>query len=207
MWLSSASAIASIPSSRAAETGSTGGTQAPSADGSRVSIARSSETVRSAPSRSALLTTCTSAISRTPALERLNVVAETRDRDDDDRLRETHHVDLVLSDADGLDEHEPEARRVHQVDRVGGRARQTAQGTTCGHRADEDAGVERQVAHADAIAEDRAAGERRGRVDREDSDGTAARPRDQRERPREGALLPLPGAPVTPTIWARPVLG
>src|SRR6185436_8027342 len=127
-------------------------------------------------------------------LERLDVVAETRDRDDDDRLRETHHVDLVLADADGLDEHEPEARRVHQVDRVGGRARQTAQGATRGHRADEDPGVERQVAHAYAIAEDRAAGERRGRIDGEDSDGTAARPRDQRERPREGALAAAGGA-------------
>ena len=60
---------------------------------------------------------------------------------------------------------EHRARRVHQVDRVGGGARQAAQGATCGHRADEDAGVERQVAHADAIAEDRATGERRGRID------------------------------------------
>jgi hypothetical protein len=87
----------------------------------------------------------------------------------------------------------PRPACVHQVDRVGGRARQTAQGTTCGHRADEDAGVERQVAHADAIAEDRATGERRGRIDGEDSNGTAARPSDQRERPREGALAAAGG--------------
>src|SRR5262245_40990778 len=68
MWLSRASAIGSMPSSRAATADRTGGIQTSSAAGSSVSIARISATVRSAPSRSALLTTCTSAISRTPAL-------------------------------------------------------------------------------------------------------------------------------------------
>ena len=68
MWPRTASSTASTPSSRAAAQARTGGSQAPGGIGRSVSIARSSATVRFAPSRSALLTTWMSAISSNPAL-------------------------------------------------------------------------------------------------------------------------------------------
>ena len=51
---------------------------------------------------------------------------------------------------------------------IGGGARQAADGAAGGHGADEDAGVGVMLLHADAVAEDRAAGDAAAGIDRED---------------------------------------
>src|SRR3546814_5158318 len=48
---------------------------------------------------------------------------------------------------------------------------EAAQRSARRHRPDEDAGIERHRLHADAIAEERASGERRRRIDRDHADG------------------------------------
>ena len=115
-------------------------------------------------------------------LDRLDVVAHPRRQDDDARLRETEDVHLVLPDADRLDEHLVEARRVEDVYGVGRGAREAAEVAARRHRPDQDAGVRVEVLHPDAVAEDRAAREGRRRVDRDDPDLPPAGAR----APREG---------------------
>ena len=73
---------------------------------------------RSTPSRSALLMTKTSAISRMPALIAWMSSPEAGDGHHDDRVDGAHHVHLVLADADRLDQHPVEAGGVEQVDGV-----------------------------------------------------------------------------------------
>ena len=75
-----------------------------------------------------------------------------------------------LPDADGLDDHSVEAERVEHVGDLARRRGESAERAARRHRADEDAGVERHALHADAIAEQRAAGERRRRIDGDDAD-------------------------------------
>ena len=95
--------------------------------------------------------------------------------------REQHHrrvgepgdLDLALADADGLDEHDVAAGGVEHPQRLRRRPGQPAEVTARGHRADVDAGVGRVVLHPHPVAEQRAAGERRRRVDREHADPLA----------------------------------
>jgi hypothetical protein len=123
-----------------------------------------------------------------PRLDRLDVVALPRHEHDRDRVRGAHHVDLVLPDAHGLDEHDLVSRRVEHVDGVGRRARQAAQGAAGRHGPDEDAGVRVDLGHADPVAEDRPARERRGRVDRDDADRAALLPERLRDPLDQGRL-------------------
>ena len=73
-------------------------------------------------------------------------------------------IELALPDADGLDEDAVEARGIEQVAHLARRRGQTAEGATASHRPDVDALVERHGFHADAVAEQRAAGEGAGGV-------------------------------------------
>ena len=57
------------------------------------------------------------------------------------------------------------------------RGRESAERAARGHRADEHAGIERDGLHANAIAEQRAAGERRRRIDGDDADRASPRAR------------------------------
>ena len=107
-------------------------------------------------------------------LDGLDLVAEPGHGDDDRGLRLRHDVDLVLPDADGLDDDDVEAHGVEHGDHVAGRARQAAEVAARGERADEDAVVGGVALHADAIAEDGAAGERRRRIDGDDADALAS---------------------------------
>ena len=86
-------------------------------------------------------------------LDRLDVVAEPGHRDDDRRVRARHHVDLVLTDADGLDQNPLEAHRVEHVRDLERRAREPAEVTARREAADEHARVERVALHPHAIAE------------------------------------------------------
>ena len=116
-----------------------------------------------------------------------------------------HHVHLVLADAHGLDQHPVEAGGVEQVDRVARGAGEAAHGAAGGHRADEDAGVGVEGLHADAVAQEGAAGERAGGIDGEDADRLARACRQSRARRSTSVLLPAPGGPVIPTTRALPV--
>jgi len=70
-------------------------------------------------------------------------------------------VDLGLPHADRLEEDVLAARRVHQQRRLQRRLAEPAERAAVRHRADEDARVEEVVGQADAVAEQRAVGERR----------------------------------------------
>ena len=74
-------------------------------------------------------------------------------------------LDLDLADADGLDQDPAAPDRIEQPDGLGRGQRQTAEVTAGRHRTDEHPGVGGVVLHAHPVAQDRAAGERRRRVD------------------------------------------
>ena len=136
----------------------------------RSSISSRSRTVSATPSRSALFTTNRSAISMQPGLVRLHAVAPARVHDHDGGVGGAGDLDLDLADADGLDDDPRLARGVEHARRARRREREPAEVAAGGHRADVDAGVGGVVLHAHAVAEDRAAAERAGRVDGEHAD-------------------------------------
>ena len=105
----------------------------------------------------------------------LHAVTPARVDHDDGGVGLAGDLDLHLADADGLDQDPPPADRVEQADRLGRGQRQAAEVATGGHRADEHAGVGGVVLHADPVAEDGAAGERRRRVDGQHGDLVALR--------------------------------
>ena len=104
-----------------------------------------------------------------PGLDGLDLVAEPRHEHDDGRVRHVDDLDLVLPDADRLDEDRVVAHRVEDGHEVDGRAREAAQVPAGGDRADEDRGIERMLLHANAVAEDGPARERARGVDRDDA--------------------------------------
>ena len=105
-----------------------------------------------------------------PALSACTSSPAARHQRDDRDVRHAHDVDFVLSDADGLDDDDVAARGVEDQRDFARRARQAAEMAARGHAADEHAGVAGVRLHADAIAEDRAAGIRAGRIDRDHGD-------------------------------------
>ena len=100
-------------------------------------------------------------------LARLDRVAPTRRDDDDRRVRGPCDGNLHLTDADGLDEDPRVAGGVEHAHRVRRRTREPAELAARRHRAHEHAVVGVVVLHADAVTEDRAAGERAGGIDRD----------------------------------------
>ena len=115
-------------------------------------------------------------------------------------------LDLGLPDADRLDQDDVAAGGVQHPQRLRRGAGQPAEVAARGHRADEHAGVGGVVLHAHAVAEQRAAGERRRRVDGQHAD-PLARARAARDERGVGVDLPTPGEPVSPTTWACPACG
>ena len=105
-----------------------------------------------------------------PGLQRLDRVARAGHEHEHDRVGVVDDVDLGLADADRLEEDVVLARGVHEQRGLQRRLAQPAERAAVGHRADEDAGVEEVLGQADAVAEQRAVGERRRRVDREHGD-------------------------------------
>ena len=96
---------------------------------------------------------------------------------DDRDVGRADDVDFVLADAHRLDDDHRLAGGVEHQRRIGGGARQAAEMAAGGHAADEDVRVGGVRLHAQAIAEDRAAGERAGRIDGDHADGLAGRAR------------------------------
>ena len=103
-------------------------------------------------------------------LERLDRVAGAGDQHQHDRVGVVDHVDLGLPDADRLEEDVLLAGGVHQQRGLQRRLGQPAERAARRHRADEHAGVEEVLGEPDPVAQQRAAAERRGRVDREHRD-------------------------------------
>ena len=121
-------------------------------------------------------------------LERLHLVAQPRHEDHHAHVGGAHDLDLVLADADRLDQDHVLARgREHRDDVIGGRG-EAAQVPARGHRADEDAGVGGVRLHPDPVAEDRAAAEGRARVHGDDADALPFGPQQRREPVHERRL-------------------
>ena len=181
-----------------------GGRHSPAAKVCSASIASIEAAIRSAPSRSALLTTKMSAISMMPGLERLHVVAGARHQRHDRDVGRADDVDFVLADADGLDDHDILAAGVeHQRDLARG-AGEAAEVAARRHAADEHAGVAGVRLHAHAIAEDGAAGVT-GWWDRRRRCRPSGRRRAARRSARStSVLLPAPGGPVMPSEVGAP---
>ena len=72
-----------------------------------------------------------SAISITPALMRLDIVAHAGDQHDDGHIGERRDIDLILTDPHGLDDHEVESGGIGRGARAGhwsGPVRQSRRG-------------------------------------------------------------------------------
>ena len=123
-----------------------------------------------------------------PGLGRLDGVAHAGREQDQGGVGEPGDVDLGLADADGLDEHDVAAGGRQHAQRLRRRPRQPAEVPAGGHRADEDAVVGGVVLHADAVAEQRPAGERRARVDGQHADAHPAAAVGADEHAGRGAL-------------------
>ena len=104
----------------------------------------------------------------------LDVVAEAGDEDDENAIGETDDIDFVLADADGFDEDLALACGVEEKRNFSGGTSQAAEESARGHGADENAGVAGVALHANAIAENSAAGVGAGGIDGDDADGLVA---------------------------------
>ena len=110
-------------------------------------------------------------------LDGLDLVAHLRRLEDDRRVGRGRHLHLALAGADRLEQDHLEAGGVENGRGGHRRGRQPAGMPARGHAPDEDAVVGRVGLHPHAVAQDRAAGDRRGRVHGDDGDGAAGGPR------------------------------
>ena len=125
-----------------------------------------------------------------------SAVADEDRRSYEDKLREADVKDPdVPTDREG--------RRVEDADDLGRRGGQAPQVPPARDGTDEDARVGRVVLHPDAVAEERATGEGRARVDREDGDPLPLRPKGTDERVRR-RRLPDAGRPRQPDDMGAP---
>jgi hypothetical protein len=100
-------------------------------------------------------------------LDRLDAVAHARRQQDQGGVGEAGDRHLGLTDADGLDEDDVEARAVQHPDHLRGGGGQAAEVPARGHRSDVDAGVGGVLLHPHPVAQDGAAREGARRVDRQ----------------------------------------
>lgn len=107
-------------------------------------------------------------------LDRLHVVAQSRCIHHHAHIGDLGDLDFRLAGADGFHHHDIAARSVEDVDHARRRARQSAEMAAAGERPDEHARIGGMLRHADTVAQNGAAGERRRRIDRDDADALAA---------------------------------
>ena len=108
-----------------------------------------------------------------PRLHGLDVVAEARRGDDDPHVGDVDDVDLALTRADGFHQDEIAAGRVERIEHAHGGGREAAEMPAACQRAHEHAVIVEGRGHADAVAEDGAAGYGTGGIDGDDADGAA----------------------------------
>ena len=92
-----------------------------------------------------------------PGLDRLDVITHARNQDDHGGVRDAHHLDLVLTYTDGLDDDLVKAHGVQDPHDVVGRATQPTEVPAGRQASDEHAVIRCVVAHTNPVAEDRAA--------------------------------------------------
>ena len=107
-------------------------------------------------------------------LDRLDVVAHARDQYNHCGVRRPHNIHLGLPDTDSLDKDDVLAECIHDLHCVSRFMREAAKAAARSHAADKNALVERQVVHADAVAQNGAAGKGACGVDGDDADGFPA---------------------------------
>ncbi len=99
-----------------------------------------------------------------PGLERLDPVARLGHQDEHGDVRHPRDVELGLPHAHGLDQDPVEPRGVEQIAHLPGGGGEPAERPPASHGADVDTLIEGDGFHPDAVAEERAAGERAGGV-------------------------------------------
>jgi hypothetical protein len=150
---------------RSASVRTMGTRQAPARPVARTSTPRTSRTIVSVSGWSALLTTMTSGISMIPAFS-----AWMESPEPGMRMRTTVSAWSITSISawptpDRLQEDVLLARGVHEQRGLQRRLAEAAERPAVGHGADEHARIEEVLGQPDAVAEQRAVGERRARVD------------------------------------------
>ena len=103
-------------------------------------------------------------------LDRLNIVSHSGRDDHESRMTGVRHVELVLTDADGLDEHDasaPGAQHSYEVTRGRGESAKRPAG---GNRANEDLRVFEVALHPDPVTQNGPSAERASRVDCDHAD-------------------------------------
>jgi hypothetical protein len=123
-----------------------------------------------------------------PGLDRLDVVTHPGDQHHHRYLRQVRDLDFVLPHSHRLDQHVVPAGHIHQPREIGGGAGQAAGGAAGGHRPDEDAGIGVVLLHADAVAQNRAAGDAARRVHRDDRESLALAAQFARQRVHQRTL-------------------
>jgi hypothetical protein len=103
-------------------------------------------------------------------LEGLDAVARFRNQDQDRAVGHAGDVELALTHSDRLHQNPVEACRVEQVGDLARGGGQPAKRAPAGHAPDVDALVEGDGLHADAVAQQGAAGEGAGGIHRDDAD-------------------------------------
>jgi hypothetical protein len=139
-------------------------------------------------------------------LRRLDAVTHPWGERDHGRVRRRGDLDLGLPDTHRLDDDVVEPRGIEHEHRLRRREGQSAEVAAGRHRADEDVGVGVVGLHPDPVAEQRPAGERRGRVHGQDGD-RASLPRSSAAIALVSVDLPTPGDPVMPMTRALPSAG
>ena len=135
-------------------------------------------------------------------LDGLDVIAQAGGFNHHGGVGQPGDIHFTLAGAYRLNQNQVKAGGIHGPGSGGGGAGQPAQGAPRCHRADEDARVACQVAHAQPVAENGPTRERAGRVDRNDAHlaGRIAVRRNTRASWLTSEDLPVPGAPVMPTM-------
>src|SRR5215469_8086107 len=100
----------------------------------------------------------------------LNVVAEAGNQHDDDAIGQSYDINLILADANGLNQDLMLARCIEEKSDFRRSTREAPEKTSGGHGADENAAVAGVTLHADAVAENGAARVRACGVDGHDAD-------------------------------------
>ncbi len=121
-------------------------------------------------------------------LQALQLVARTRQHQHQEEIRHVGDRGFRLSGADRFDQHDVETGRFadqHGFARLGGDA---AERSTAGRGANEGVGIVGQPRHAGLVGEDRAAGARRGGIDRQHRNLVAAPGQERAERIDGGRL-------------------
>ena len=122
------------------------------------------------------------------ALDALQLVAAPGQGQEQEGVDHLGDGDLGLTDADGLDEHDVEARGLEHEHPLAGRPRDATEVGARGRGSHEGILARRQLRHPRAVTEDRAAGAGAARVDRHDRDPVTPLDEPGPERVDEGRL-------------------